>query len=428
MKKLLMAAMVISLVFCMAQVTVADDRLKVNGGLRLRAFNLDNETTYAEDVDDNQKYYDYRFRLGLAITVAEGITANLRTDLQDDEKWGFDRVGPGDSYLGRSTIVAPAAGSNAKSAGTAMVTDRAYLRVEKDMFILQAGQIFQAFGDRGAASAYAPQDHGIALRLKLPVTVDLNYFKIDEGTSVIDEDDAAKDVDGYAAQVAYSSDMFTAAAYYAMQSDGKDSKVEPNVIGLWGNVKIGPVKVRAALDMFGGSSDAADVDYMGTQLWLNGQMNFTKSIDAGLNIYYAMAQSDDGSDQQLTAMPGKFGGFEPMEYGVQTLADGLDPAGNNTPFDLEGQGAGTMGADVYGHFGIMDGAITFAAQLGYAMPQDDDITAWENTLYYEGSVSWAFAPKAELLGVAYGRSVSSEDDAFGTESPIGFAALCEVNF
>jgi len=113
MKKLLMMVLVIFLVFSLVQVTVADDRLMVNGGLRVRAFSLDNETSYAKNVDDNQKYFDHRFRLGLAVTVAEGVTANLRTDLNDDAKWGTDAA------FGR-----PAAGGP-YAAGDALKTDRA---------------------------------------------------------------------------------------------------------------------------------------------------------------------------------------------------------------------------------------------------------------------------------------------------------------
>jgi hypothetical protein len=198
----------------MVQVTVAEDRLKMNGSIRIRAYNVDNKDGDA-DLDDNEKYIDMRFRMGMAITVAEGITANLRADFQDDTKWGNTQIGatPDIGLWGRPN-----------SSGADIEVDRAYIRIERDMFIYQGGHIFQGFGVPGFFSAYAPQQLGMALRLKLPVIVDLNYWKLDEGTSLVDEEDDQKDTDMYGVQAQYKNDMLTAGLFYAMAQDTDGSE------------------------------------------------------------------------------------------------------------------------------------------------------------------------------------------------------------
>ena len=405
MKKFLMVAMTLCLVFSMVQVTVADDRLKLSGSLRLRAFNFDNRDLDA-DLDDNAKYFDSRMRFGLAITIAEGITANYRVDFNDDALWGEQGAN-----FGRPS-----------SSNQRFNPDQMYVRIEKDLFILQAGNIFQAFGAPRLATSYAVLDTGFGLRLKTPVVVDFNYFKIDEGSDRIDEEDLQKDTDVYGLQASYKADMFSAGAFYAAINDSKDSADSPNVIGLWGNTKVGPVAINAALDMFGGSSDAADVDYMGTQFWLNGEMAATEAVKVGANLYYAMGTSDDGEKQLSTLPTPKYGGFEPHEKGVQTLADGMDPSGKNDPF-MPVQNAGSQGFDVYAFFNPMD-KVTIVGQIGYFMPQEDDATEWESSTLLQASISYAFAPKCELLGSIYHRTDDVED--VDTDAELGMAALMQV--
>jgi hypothetical protein len=354
--------------------------------------------------------------LGLAITVAEGITANLRVDFFDDETWGT--TGP----VGRPD-----------HDGGDIEVDRAFIRIEKDMFIFQGGQLFQAFGNPGAFTAYAPQANGLALRLKLPVTVDVNYFKLDEGTSVIDEEDAQKDTDMYAVQVAYPSEMFTIGGYYVLASDGSELNYEDqNVIGVWGNTKIGPVKVSGALDFFGGSYDA-NTDYMGTQLWLGGEMAFTEAFNLGANIYYALAADSDGSELQLTEMPNKFAPFEAHEVVFRGYRDCLVSLnGSDTPFDPTGAAAGAgddagvMGMDVYGLFTPVEN-VTLAASIGYFSPQDDDedVTNWNSSMLVEGSVTWQFAPNCNLMGATYYRSDDMEDDT-REDAELGMLALLAI--
>lgn len=438
MKTFLMVVLTLGLILITVEATVAEDRLVLKGSMRIRAYDLDNETNsdrttndrYLDGYDNSASYLDSRFRFGLEITLSEGVTANLRMDLHDDNVWGGSDINT-DGGLGRP-----------KEGGPTMEIDRMFVRVEKDLLIYQGGQIFQTFGVPQMTTAYGPQNMGMALRLKLPVMVDFNYFKVSEAAGeldaeqgeqeIFDDSDNEKDINQYGIQTQYQSEQFTVGAYYATITDTSDTEYDPNVIGLWSVAQFGPVKINANLDIFGGSKDDTQ-DYTGTQLWLNGEIPATDTLNTGFNCYYAMAADEDGSEEQLTSMPGKYGGFEPHELGLQELDDGLDPAGNNTPFDLESIGAGTLGFDIYANMNVIKN-VTLAGQIGYAMPENKDAAVnpslnndkWENSIYIEASVNYEFAPKSDLLGVVYYRSVSYENE--DTQAPLGLAALLEIDW
>jgi len=431
MKKLLMVALVLGLVLSMAQVTVAEDRLKLDGSLRVRAINTDNNTG-VNDADDNEKWIDSRFRLGMTLTVAEGITANLRADYQDDAVWGLDV-----NSIGR-----PEAADRQYASSKTISIDRMFIRIERDMFIYQGGQIFQSFGVPRAASAYQPQNTGMALRLKLPVMVDLNYFKLSENGSKRDELDAEKDADIYGIQGQFASDAFTVGAFYVLQNDqhkssvaGAKSEDSPTTIGVWGLAKLGPVALKGSLDMFGGSYKVAnatgkdEIDYMGTQLWLNGEMGLSKAFKVGANIYYALAANKDGSEVQRTySTDSRFGGFEPHEafFGWNDSYSALIGTRNDTPFNpSDGDNAGSVSGDVYVQFQATD-SIKLQAQIGYFTPQDEDLTQWENSLLTQAYVDWTFAPKCDLAAGGYYRTDSFKNDVEFKDAEVGMAAVLQI--
>lgn len=427
MKKLVIMGVALSLVLSMVQMTTADDRLKLFGEARIRAFDVDNDANSARTANDryvdgfsnDARYVDSRLRFGMAISVTEGVTANLRMDLHDDNVWGGDGKNTQADIFGRP-----------KTVDKAINIDRMYIQVDNDLLRFQGGQIFQPFGPYHVESAYAPQNIGMALRLKFPVQIDLNYFKLDERDGTFDDTDDEKDIDLYAMQLQYKSDLFTIGTYGGAITDDSDKKYTPSVAGFWGQTSIGMLNLTATIDTFGGTKDT-ETDYMGTQAYLNGEVAAAGTLNIGLNLYYALAAEEDGSEEQLTSLPEKFGGFEPHEYGLQTLDDGLNPCGNNTPFDLERVGAGTVGFDIYANITIME-KITLAAQAGYAVPEDKDSASnpdlngdlWENTAYLEGSINYIFSPQCSLVGGVYFRNVTYKNE--DVEPPMGFGALMEI--
>jgi opacity protein-like surface antigen len=416
MKKFLMVALVLGLVFSMAQVTVADERVTFNGHTRIRAYYIDKDD--GVDDDNLEKYTDFRFRLGTVINVAEGITANLRLDYNDNSKWGLDT------------------GNEGRTEGDKeMTVERAFIRIEKDMFIFQGGQIFQGFGH---FTAYTPQGVGFATRLKLPVQLDINYFKISEGNTIEDEDDADKDHNMYSLQATYKADTFNIGGYYATEIDDSatdavdDGDFEnKNVIGLWGDAKLGPVAIKAALDMFSGTRDEA-VDYMGTQMWLNGGMEIVENFTLGADIWYAMAADDDGSEEQIIRIADTLADAPCDKHmAAQFLgkfSDVLNVLDNGfpTPYEMD-PNAGVMAFDVYGLFDATED-LSFGASVGYWLPQDDDvgINNWENSLVFQGSVLWSFAPKCDLFGAFYHRTDNVEDEDVDAE--LGMAAALKISW
>lgn len=422
MKKFLMVALVLGLVFSMAQVTVADDRVKFDGHTRIRAYYIDKDDV--ADADNLERYIDFRFRLGAEVTVAEGITANLRLDFQDNSVWGKDT-----EALGRATE------------DNEMTVERAFIRIDKDMFTFQGGEIWQGFG---YFSAYTPQGVGLAMRLKLPVAIDLNYFKYSEGSAVTDDDDANdldKDHDVYALQATYKTDTFTIGGYYGTAIDGsKVSYENKNVIGLFGDTKLGPVAIKGAVDMFSGTQSDT-VDYMGTQMWLNGEMALVENFTFGADIWYALAADEDGSEEQIVRL------LEPYEMAdvpfdvyckVNHLgrhSDTTSPLGNGfpTPYEITdstgtADNAGVMAFDLYGLFNVTEN-LTLGASLGYWMPQDDNenITDRNSLMLFQGSVLWSFAPGCDLFAGFYHRTDDYED-VDDIDAELGLYSVLRINF
>lgn len=402
-----MVALVLGLVFSMAQVTVADDRVTFNGHTRIRGYYIDADDS--GDDDNVSRYIDFRFRLGAVVNVAEGITANLRLDFNDNSVWGSDT------------------GTEGRTEGDDELTvERAYIRIEKDMFIFQGGEIWQGFGH---FSAYTPQGVGFATRLKLPLMIDLNYFKVDEGDDVTDDndsyDDSDKDHDVYALQGTYKSDMFTIGGYYATEindaatDDTTDDDFEnKNVIGLFGDTKIGPVGIKAALDMFSGTKND-DVDYMGTQMWLNGEMGLTEAFTFGADIFYAMAADDDGSEEQITRIAKSlddvpFDVFCHVNH-LGRYSDTTSPFGGfPTPYEPQ-DNAGVTAFNAYGLYNVMEN-LTLGLSAGYWMPQESDylgdgVDDWESSILIQASVLWTFAPNCDLFAGMYHRADDMDNDA-----------------
>ena len=168
MKKLticLLAVVFIAGVF--AQSAIADDRLSLSGSMRVRAWSLENYSDFDSDNGtDKLQYWDQRFRLAATIKVAEGVTGHLRFDFAEEE-WGNDDWRTV-RYVGDNELQ----------------VDRTYLQVEKDLFVLKAGQILFGLGNY---IVYDSQRTGVGLTLKLPVTVTLVYTKEDENGSYFEE-------------------------------------------------------------------------------------------------------------------------------------------------------------------------------------------------------------------------------------------------
>jgi hypothetical protein len=240
------------------------------------------------------------------------------------------------------------------------------------MYTLKAGQLFQ-----GTGLNYIVVDNnttGITLSLNTPVVIDLMYSKLSENGS--NNDDGTNDDDDfYGIQAKYAAEAFTVGAFYAINKDQTDVDNSPTGLGLFGKTVLGPVNLQAELDIMGGDQTST-VEYTGTQLFVDGNMNFGSTL-VGVNVMYAAAQSLDGTEAQSTSLS-NWNDWNPSMYIYGSfLSAEFNATNGGEVFDFTGDGAGVTGGSIYAKFVPMD-ALALYAQFCYLTPEDSDVSKLAN--------------------------------------------------
>jgi len=378
MKKAFIVTLALFLAFSMATFAAAEDRLKISGDFRVRAFSLD-DRDYNSDAEDHASFIDQRMRVEWRINVMDGVAVRLRTDYQEDT-WGLNT-----GLFGRP--------DDRNDPDSAFQIDRAFLQINKPKFDFMIGHLAQYWGQ---ATAYGPQEMGAVLVVKTPVELTFNYFKLTENGSTVD--DVGEDKDMYAVMAAYPNSSPRTAKniglLFAMVNDDSAADDSPYLIGLWGNYMFNALKFKGELDIFGG--DSATTDYEGTQLYLGLEYPFTKMFTGGANFYYA--KGADAGETQLDVVWPRFGGFEnpSQERALQGFTDTYDVIGNSTPFDPWNQDTGVVGLDAYGLYKLTP-AWTMAGQLGYYAAEEDQYSRFDSMWAFTASLKWAWAKGADLF-------------------------------
>jgi hypothetical protein len=371
MKKIFIIALAVMMVAGMAY---AEDRLSLNGSLRLRGW--DNEAATAAggndwNSDTEESFFDSRFRVGGKIAVADDVSVNFRMDF-GDTSWGL-------GYPPSLAAARPRGADKMTTANTIDI-DRAYISVKKDMWELDAGQHYMGLG---IAEVFDLNATGFTFRLKFdPVKISLLYAKVNEGGSLSDATSAEEDIDAYAANVGFASDTFDVKAFYAMLKDQSDTDDSPSAFGLNGGLRLGMVNLLGELALFGGD-DGAGTDYMGTQFYIKADAAITEMITIGAEGFYAMGTEDANEEQK--AYLTDWASFVPMS--ANTPQDGDFSAFSTwTPFMVD-QNTGSIGGTLFADFAIMEG-LSAGAKVGYFTAETDiidrieTITAWNAYIKY----------------------------------------------
>lgn len=375
MKKLLVALIAVAFVFgLVAQTAVAEERLSLNGQMRVRAFYKDNNDLDS-DADDTQNYWDQRFRLGATIAPADGVKAVLRCDF-GESVWGADDQDDGSS-----------------NQDLVVQTDRAYLDITKGMIHLTAG--LQPFA-LGNAVAYDAQHTGIGLTIKTPLTITLVAAKVDEDTTDsgdLTDEDGFEDIDHYALNLGYATDAFTVNVFYALQNDGRDDGISPNVIGVQGTFAIGPVNINAEINSFGGTNDIADIDYCGLQFWAVGTMSLSDALTLGAAVVYSDG-NNDADKEKLTYLTDD-GSTVYADLGMMnTLISGVGP---DDIFDPLSTDAGSIGGGIFAQFVPVENVTLFGNISYLTQAEELDATGeFESALVVNLSAKWAFTQAAAV--------------------------------
>ena len=346
--KLLKALVVALVMVAMAVPVIAEDRLSLGGQMRVRGWHTDFDAA-----DNTQTWADQRLRVGGKIAVAEGVSITFRTDITESN-WGT--TGGGNGFgSGRS--------------GAAQQWDRAHIDLTKGNFHLRAGQQYKAYGKTYALDT---QDNGISVDYKFGDTPFNAFF-------ILNDDNGSKNAsDAFlvGAQVSPKFGDVATNLFVGNMTDGSEENV--TLVGANVTIPLGGVKLVAELDFFTGDSATADVDAMGTQLFLDASMPMSDAFTLGGQIYYA---AGDDEDVQYTGIGNRFGGWDPV-YDVGTsLSNEQITFGRvfNVAEIAQKEGAsialtsaGVVGARLYTSYKASD-ALSLGASIAYGESEEDEI-------------------------------------------------------
>lgn len=389
MRKLLVIAMVLALV----SPAMAADNLTISGTYELFGIGADNleeqQNHDGVDLEDNDKvhFFYQRFRVQPRFKAADGITATLRFDYAEGI-WGQDQNFSGATGHGGET--------------QEIQVDRAYVSVNKGIVMLNAGLQFVPLGQTQVFRDNQPALH---LIFKTPVSVRLGWIKVSESWGVSyggpastgplsDEDDLYKDTDRYLIDVGYKSKTFSINAFYATQVDGSKGDTDgdliddnfedqPNVMGVNAKAQVGPVALYGEAAAFGGDNGNG-VDYVGTQVNVNGRMKLSDALTVSADLFYSTGQSDS-DEAKITYIGDPFARFDLKKgsaMGWDDLVYGRNPGELFTTFPPGGilpgdvfdpflTGAGAMGGGIGAKFNPIQ-PLTLIGHFHYMVGDSDD--------------------------------------------------------
>ena len=420
MKNIFIAMLV--LVFAFASSVYADERVELKGEMRVVGFSGDNYENFDDDDRaDNYEFFEQRFRFGMKINIAKGVSANFRADFAEAE-WGY-------GFKSGST----ARPDDSVSDKNELHIDRTYLKIKKGIFDLRAGQHLISLGNKIAMDYNGT---GFQLRIKpKPFRIRLFWAKKDEGGGLDDEsdvnpNDSHQDTNYMGAQVRFKSDAFGAKVFYALQDDRRRRR-EPTVAGLCGDANIGAVKLKAELNVYGGEREESNQDYMGTNFYLDGS-GAAGPATVGAMFFYGKG-NDNPDKRQLNHLT-NFYDWRPVSYAAlpgvwdpieEGLGKGHDGDGHFEAFDDD---SGVMMLLVYGEAKVAD-IFTLAAMAGYGKPEEDSVTDKESMWLVNLGATYHIATNTALhLGFNY-ISLDFDDTYTGKEdNPMGLLMKLNVKW
>lgn len=362
-----------------------------------------------ESAADEDSYFRQNFRVPVTWAVNDNVSGNLRLDFSE-ATFG---LGTTDSVWSRGNV-----------GTTTLQVDRAYVQIDTDMFRFRAGQQFGGIGN------YIMVDHnffGFDLQLKFnPITIGLQYAKLNENGDVMDNA-GMDDDDFYMVSIGYAADTFSLGAAYAYtNNDTVAFDDERKGVALFGNANIGAVALKAEVDFFFGDA-APNVDYEGTNIFIDASMALNDMLTAGLSFVYGQG-NDDAGDTQLNTIHSAGAAFSLFDYGG-ALNQGFVWGyfgGAQGVFELDPE-AGSVG-----FMARLDASFTETLtgyfRIGYAEPDEDDVTPLDNAFILIGSIDYAWMPNVVLSGGAGYVKPDMDVSGVNDDAQLELIALMTVSF
>jgi len=382
MRKLITFIVISTCAIIFTVTAYAEDRFSLSGEYRARAWDIDTNST-------DQAYVDQRMRVKASMKVADDVTVVIRADIAE-AKWALDFT--------TGSVARP--GNPSNTGLTKLHIDRTYVKINKETWNLVVGQQFYALGIMEIMDSELT---GVNFGLKLkPVTVNLSYFKIDEGGATTDDSTlGTEDTDIYSAKFGMKLGAFKSQLFFAMLKDDSVAANEPWGAGFYINGALGNINIISELGILGG--DSATTDYSGLQFFFKADSKVTDMIKVGGELYYAQGDEDD---TQITALT-NFGDWTPFVKDTPFNPNGGILGSNEfNPFG----GAGSMGLAVIFTATPM-AKLSFGGKLGYWESEEDSVADGDLT----GLNIWAsyeIASSTKLSAIY----AHSEKDISGTET------------
>jgi hypothetical protein len=396
----------------------------LSGTLRVRNFQKTNPSGYYGSLGaeaDDQSYFDQRLRIGGKIAVADNVSGTFRMDVSEGA-WG-------DGFNNGTGGWASAAENNE------IGVDRAHMDFTKGMFSIRAGQYFNGVGN------YTVWDHqatGIVAKVDVePVKIMLEYAKMDEGGGLTDEEgdsdavppvESTEDQDFMGLNVGFGTDVVSGNVYYATIQDQDDDGDSPYAIGVQATTSLGMVNLNGSLDIFGG--EVGDSDYVGTQLFLDGNAAVTDKATVGASLVYAMG-TDEDDEVQRTAITAGGESFTPFGFRGDLMyyfypVGSLYGGSGGGQFDPAGVSGGAMGGALYVDFTIIEPLVAHAV-VSTVSPQEDENTELNSVTAFVVSLDYQLMDGVKL-NAGYAASTPDYDDDTSDETTSVFVTQVQIGF
>jgi len=405
MSRIMKVMIVLLTIAAMVTPVMAEDRLSLNGQMRVRGWYLDDERA---SEDYTSSFMDQRLRIGGKFSIAEGVSVTFRFD-ETESAWG-DQPGNGSGRFVDGT-------------DRPMQWDRAHLDITKGSFHLRAGQQFLMFGNSG----FDAQDNGLVVDFNGPVKVTLfgmiddnnHSYLADSRTIYSSKKNYNSDDYYFGAQVGFKAGIAKVDVYGAGQTDKVDASEKVFVLGANGKFDLAPVKLEAELDYFTGDADkAAGIDAIGTNLYVDASAALSDTITLGGQLYYAVG-TDKSDEAQYYCLGNEFGGWDALFI----LGTGLDneKAGMGRPWDLgdalgyEGN-TGIQAIRGYASFKATD-TLTLSGSVAYAEPEEDGATSLDSALLVAVGASYDLMANTKLAFQGEYKDISADETSTKPSDP-----------
>ena len=389
-----LVVMLVAVGMILPAVAVAEDRLSLSGEMRVRGWHTDYDFGDLDEDDGTETWADQRLRIAGKLAVAEGVSITFRTDITESN-WGSGNV----NGSGRTTVCKDVSGDTECSDFQSQHWDRAHIDLVKGDFHLRAGQQYNAFGKTYALDN---QSNGLTLFYNGIENTKANVFVM-----LVDDNGGKDQSDAFLSGATIRpkfGDVQT--AFFVGNyndglsdsgADGTGAGEDVTLIGAYVTAMLGPVNFTGEVDFFTGDAGYDPVtddnlDAMGTQVWLDGNMAATDAFTVGANLFYG---AGDDEDVQYTYIGSGFGGWDPLaDVGTSLSNEQItyDRPFNVAEFSLGAEGGsvslgslGAMGGRLYGSFKASED-LNFGASISYAQEEEDKFAELDYMLLAAGMV------------------------------------------